>query len=103
MQSEDKTMEIKKINITDQMHISSSWIIYVCKDAEIAEDVRRMCENMKPVAGTKEAYCHVMSCKIYSACMVPEFFHNRGYYMVGVEHNRGDWDLEPTYDLYLAY
>lgn len=97
-------MKLIKTDYKLKVNESSSFVIYICKDIETANTVREMSQSLinSLKAANKEYYGTVASMECFTACFVPEFFHNKGYYVVKVEHNHGNWVIEPTYDLVIA-
>lgn len=81
----------------------SSWIIYIVNNVEEANAITPvLMTQRKMLKENPEWYYSVQSCEVASDCRVPKVFHNRGYYMVAVEHNNGDWNRPQTYKLYLS-
>ena len=92
-------MKINKTQISHDMGNGSSYKVYVCRSFNTAEMIHHM--MMTAVADNANAYWHVST--ILSAdSRIPEFFHVAGFCFTIVEHNNGDWDIEPTYELYLV-
>lgn len=91
-----------KITKTEfKMEFPTSWIIYICKDAETANAIYSV-EMTKKDMLDKEWYYSVSMLHVHSDCRVPEFFRERGYTATIVGHNDGDWDKERTYTLYIV-
>ena len=47
-------------------------------------------------------YYSVSTAKVLKDCRVPEFFHDRDYWVTVIEHNNGDWNKESKYELYIV-
>lgn len=93
-------MKLVKTNFEMNVNESSSWIIYITKNAEDAQNIYNMCMTQKEIMN--DWYYTISMNKVCKDCRVPTFFHDREYWMVAVEHNNGDWNKKPTYTLYIA-
>lgn len=93
-------MKLVKTNFEMNVNESSSWIVYIAKNAEDAQNIYNMCMTQKEIMNGW--YYTVGMNKICKDCRVPTFFHDRDYWMVAIEHNNGDWSKKPTYTLYIA-
>jgi hypothetical protein len=58
--------------------------------------------NRSMVADNPDWYYTVMTTECLTFCLVPKFFHNKGYWVTMVQHNHGDWNKEATYELNLV-
>ena len=47
-------------------------------------------------------YYSIQTAKVLKDCRVPEFFHDRDYWVTVIEHNNGDWNKESKYELYIV-
>ena len=47
-------------------------------------------------------YYTVSTVEVKKDCRVPEFFHDHGYFATVIEHNNGDWNEAPKYELYIV-
>ena len=57
--------------------------------------------SLKPVETLHEWYYAVHTSEA-NFCLIPDFFHDHGYFATVVEHNNGDWDKAPKYELYIV-
>lgn len=85
-----------------KVNISSSWIIYITKTWEDACVIMHSLHETSMMLKENGWYYTTSACEVLKDCRVPEFFHERGYFMVAIEHNRGNWELEPEYKLFLV-
>ena len=93
-------MKMIKTNYTQQVNNSSSWILYITKTYEEAKAIHEFAKTQKEMlAGW---YYSVSTAKVLKDCRVPEFFHDRGYWLTAIEHNNGDWDKAQKYELYIV-
>ena len=96
-------MKITKTDITREVNNSSSWILYITKTREEARAIHAFAmtqrEALLPLKGWRYS---VQTVEVLQDCRVPEFFHDRGYYMTAIEHNNGDWNVAPSYTLYIV-
>ena len=79
----------------------SSWIIYITKTREEAQAVYNMASTQKAIHGGDWRY-NVSMNEVLKDCRFPHFLHDRGYWMVAIDHNNGDWSIKPTYTLFLV-
>lgn len=94
-------MKITKADIGKNVGNGSSYKLYICKNREDADIIHGVAMSMKPGDDLKEWYYSVTTCEA-QCCLVPEFFHNRGYYVTIIEHNNGDWCKDEKYELYIV-
>ena len=94
-------MKIIKTEFGYKGNGTSSYKVYICKDWETARALHSMAMTMKPEADG-ENYYSVHSAMSLTPCLTPEFFHGKKYYETIVEHNNGNWDKDPTYELYIV-
>lgn len=96
-------MQITKTEYNLKINNSSSWTIYLTKTREESEAIHAFAmtqrETLKQITGW---YYTVMTAQVMNTCLVPQFFHDKGYYMTAIEHNNGDWNTSPKYDLYIV-
>jgi hypothetical protein len=95
-------MKITKTEMTMNIGNGVSHKVYVCKNRDDANALHQMAMTMKPQETRTNWYYHVSTFKVGQCCIVPEFFHDQDYTITVVEHNNGDWDEEPKYELYLV-
>ena len=97
-------MKLVKTNFTHTVNKSSSWIVYITRTREEANALHKfaMTQQELLIGASGDWYYSVSTVKIEKDCRVPEFFHERGYYATVIEHNNGDWNATPKYDLYIA-
>ena len=94
-------MTITKTN--HKMDVQTSTIIYVCDTKEAAYSIHSALHaNRSMVADNPDWYYTVMTTECKTFCLVPKFFHNKGYWVTMVQHNHGDWNKEATYELNLV-
>ena len=90
-----------KTNFSLKVNSTSSWIVYLCKSYEEASAIHETCLTQKELLDGNW-YFSVSTTKVLQDCRVPEFFHDRGYWVTVVEHNGGDWNKPSSYSLYIA-
>lgn len=96
-------MKLTKIECTRKINNSSSWIVYLTKTHEEARALYNFAMSQRSVLTALPGWHYSVQCKeVMQDCRVPEFFHDRGYYVTVVEHNNGDWNLPAKYELYIA-
>lgn len=95
-------MNIIKTDFRKQVNNSSSWIIYLTKTHEEAEVIHKFAMTQKELLTANGWYYRVSTNPVHKDCRVPEFFHDRGYWITAVEHNNGDWEKAPEYTLYIV-
>ena len=95
-------MKVTKTSFDMKVNEGSSWKIYVCKDYETYRVLMDIVSTTNVLEEKTGGYWHAQGCQVLKDCRVPAFFHDRGYWMVSIEHNHGDWNKEQTYELYIA-
>ena len=101
--ADERKMKMKLVKTAFKLNVndSSSWIVYITKDLQKANDIHNIAltqESMFP-----DGWYHTIStCKVNNDCRVPEFFHGGDYIATVIEHNQGDWNRKPTYELYIV-
>lgn len=99
----NKEMKITKTEITRKVNNSSSWTLYITKTREEARAIYAFAMTQREIHKQLPGwYYSVQTVEILKDCRVPEFFHDRGYYMTAIEHNNGDWNATPSYNLYIV-
>lgn len=96
-------MKITKTGFHMDVNHGSSYKIYIFRDSN-DPNIRIMYDTLMTVQCYDEhdgIFWHVSGGPA-DDCRVPEFFKGRGYYMICVEHNRGDWNKPFTYELYIV-
>lgn len=93
-------MKMIETDFNLKVNVSSSWNVYIAKTREDAIAIHRICMTHKKILSA-DWYYTVSTAEVRQDCRVPEFFHDRGYWMTVVEHNNGNWDAAPTYTLYI--
>lgn len=95
-------MKITKTGITHEVNLSSSYIIYLFKGDDKANQAAmyEMLKTMKPYSEQDGGFWHVTACS--PDCRVPSFFRGLDLYMIAIEHNHGDWNKPKTYELYIV-
>jgi len=93
-------MKLVKTEMKVKVENGSSWMVYVCKSYEEAKAVQEIAMSHKTLL--KDWYYSVSTCEVLKHCIVPSFFHDRGYWVTVVEHNNGDWNKAPAYELYIV-
>lgn len=92
-------MKITKTNMKVDMGNGSSYIVYVAKSLEDANTLHSLLMTQREIHHEVPWY-YTVSTTEGADIRVPEFFHGHGYWFTIVEHNNGDWNIEPTYTLY---
>ena len=96
-------MKITKTDITKEINNSSSWTLYIAKTREEAQAIYEVAMKQRETfRQLKGRYYSVQLVEVLQDCRVPEFFYDRGYYMTVIEHNNGDWNILPKYNLYIV-
>lgn len=101
-------MKFIKTGFEAKVHNGSSYVMYITKSEQQAMAVHRMAMTMKPmhdaVKGENDFFWQVHSHKLNGErdVMVPDFFCGANYWVTWIEHNNGNWKLEPTYELYIV-
>lgn len=95
-------MKITKTEMTMNIGNGSSYRVYVCKNHEDSSALHQMAMTMEPQKERSNWYYHVSSFKVGKCCIIPAFFHDQDYEVTVVEHNNGDWDEKPNYELYIV-
>lgn len=93
-------MKMTKTEFKKQLNASSSWIVYITKTWDEAENLHKFALTQKEIL--EGWYYSVSTVDIKKDCRVPEFFHDRDYYATIIEHNNGDWDKPQKYELYIV-
>ena len=93
-------MKFTKTNFTLKLNHSSSWIVYIAKTYEEARAVQEFAKTQKEMLDGW--YYSVQTATVLKDCRVPEFFHDRDYWVTVIEHNNGDWNKESKYELYIV-
>lgn len=93
-------MKFTKTNFTLKLNNSSSWIVYIAKTYEEAIAIQKFAMTQKEMLDGW--YYSIQTAKVLKDCRVPEFFHDRDYWVTVIEHNNGDWNKESKYELYIV-
>ena len=94
-------MKITRTEMTMKIGNGSSYKVYICKTREEASSIHSLAMTMKPEETLNGWYYSVHTSEA-NFCLIPDFFKNHGYYATVIEHNQGDWDKEPKYELYVV-
>jgi len=94
-------MKITKTEMTMKIGNGSSYKVYLCKTREDASSIHSLAMSLKPEETLHEWYYAVHTSEA-NFCLIPDFFHDHGYFATVVEHNNGDWDKAPKYELYIV-
>ena len=82
---------------------SSSFTIYVTKTHEDAQAIASVAMTQREtLTAIKGWYYSCSTMQVQKHCLVPEFFHDRDYYLTVIEHNNGDWKAPSKYELYIV-
>jgi len=97
-------MKIVKTDFHMNVNSSSSWIVYITKSQEDYRSIYSMEMTKRELLHDQLGWYYSVGGRdtIQSDCRAPEFFHGDEFKMVAVEHNNGDWNLAPTYTLYIV-
>ena len=96
-------MKMTKTDFNHQVNVSSSWIVYITKTHEEASDLHKFALTQREIMTAADGWHYTVSTvEIKQDCRVPEFFHDHGYFATIIEHNNGDWDKAPKYELYIV-
>ena len=75
-----------------------SYIIYITTDPDKAYALRR---PMMDMAATHPGWhWHISTVQVLKDCRIPALYHGDRYWATLVEHNNGDWDRAPTYEIH---
>ena len=95
-------MKLSKVNTNHKVAPGSSYIVYVTDNEQVYADIYAMCMTMREMHENDKDWYFTVSGSSDCDCRAPEFFKGKGYKMVAVEHNNGDWNKPTRYDLYIA-
>lgn len=95
-------MKITRTEFNHKVNEGSSWKVYICKDHDTMNVMLKVLGTAAPFTEKEHGYWTVSGNEVLQDCRVPSFFHNKGYWLACVEHNRGDWNKEPTYELFIV-
>lgn len=97
-----RSMNITKANFKKPFDNGNSFIIYITKSHEVAEEIHKIHALYKALL-PEGWYYSVQTVSVCKDCRVPEFFHDCDYWATIITHNKGDWsDKCSTYELYIA-
>jgi len=97
-----RTMNITKTNFKKQFDNGNSFMIYVTKSPEVAEEIHKIHALNKAIL-PEGWYYSVQTVRVCQDCRVPKFFHDCDYWATIITHNKGDWnDKHSTYEVYIA-
>ena len=74
--------------------------VTVCETLQKA--IEKITRHLVYMFSTVEWYFSIQICEIHKDCRVPDFFHDRGYWTLSIEHNNGDWDARKSYELFIV-
>lgn len=94
-------MKMIKTDFNIQVNASSSWIVYITRTIEEAQDLHKFALTQKEIMDCDWHYT-VSTVEVNQDCRVPAFFHDHGYFATIIEHNCGDWNKVPKYELYIV-
>lgn len=94
-------MKINKTNAKVDLGNGSSYVVYITRSMEEADVLHCILATQVPMHKYPWEF-HISSVSVLQDCRIPAFFHDRGYWATIIEHNNGDWDKEPTYELYIV-
>lgn len=97
-------MKLIKTDFHMNVNASSSWIIYITKSEEDYRSIINMEMAKREMLHDKLGWYYNVGghAPLQKDCRVPEFFHGDNFKMVAVEHNNGNWNMEPSYTLYIV-
>ena len=95
-------MKMTKTDFNIQVNASSSWIVYITKTWEEANNLHKFALTQREIMLGSDWHYTVSTVDIKRDCRVPEFFHDHGYFATIIEHNNGDWDKPQKYELYIV-
>lgn len=76
----------------------SSYIIYIADTSEKARAIHSPMVKLKNIHDGW--YWSVSTVEISKDCRIPPLYHDKGYWATIVEHNNGDWQTSPTYEIH---
>lgn len=74
----------------------SSYKCYLTHNYKVAHEI---CSLLGKQVHDEKEYWHWSCCKVLRDCRIPSLYHDQGYYMALLEHNNGDWNKTPTYEM----
>ncbi len=75
-----------------------SYIIYISTSHDKVDALHR---PMMDMAATHPGWhWHVSTVQVRKDCRIPELYHSDRYWATLVEHNNGDWNKVPTYEIH---
>lgn len=95
-------MKFTHTDFKKQVNICSSYIVYITRSNETAHAIHNLELTKLDMMKAAGWYYHISTVEVCRDCRVPEFFHENGYWATIIEHNNGDWDKTPTYELFIA-
>ena len=96
-------MKMTKTDFNHQVNVSSSWIVYITKTREEADALHKFALTQRGLLTATDGWHYTVSTvEVKQDCRVPEFFHDHGYFATIIEHNNGDWEKAPKYELYIV-
>lgn len=98
-------MKITKTEFTRPagLNQSSSWMVYLTKTHEEAQALHRFAMTQREMLTAINGWHYsVSTSQVLQHCLVPEFFHDRGYFVTVIEHNNGDWEAPSKYELFIV-
>lgn len=95
-------MKITKTSCQMNVNPSSSFLIYICKTYEDAKVIETMLRTTTCMFASIDWYFSIQISEARRDCRIPEFFHDRGYWICCLEHNNGDWDARQKYELFIV-
>ena len=80
----------------------SSYIIWISKNRDKVDAIHRPMMDMGDMHKKLDAswYWHVSTIEVLQDCRIPSLYHGKGIWATIVEHNNGDWDKMPTFEIH---
>lgn len=83
-----------------QIGNGSSYIVYLSKNHDSVAALHHPMLAMKKIHDSSAGwYWTVSTVEVLNDCRVPAVYHGKGMYATIVEHNNGDWNKLPTYEI----
>ncbi|MBR2284601.1 MAG: hypothetical protein IJ874_09345 [Ruminococcus sp.] len=73
-----------------------SYIIYLTHNHSVSFAIAELLGQLK-----RYEYWNWSCGRVICDCRIPSIYHNQGLYYAMAEHNNGDWNITPTYELHI--
>lgn len=81
----------------------SSYIVYISKDHDKASALHLPMVALGSAHKSIDGWeWHVSTVEVHQDCRIPSLYHGAGIFATIIEHNNGDWDKAPTYEIHFV-